>query len=397
MKLVRQKTNYAGVYFIMGTDAATGKTEKVYHIRYRTRRPNGGWTERTEAVGRQFRDNMTPAKASIIRARRMHGDEKPNKVRRAEIEAARRKRKWTVSALWEEYKQANPGLKGIIVYEAIYNAHVAPIFADKRPATITQFDIDRLKHRRMKGKSDKSIANALELLRRIVNFGVKRGLCQGPGFIIQLPRVNNQKTEDLTPEQMAKLLKVIDGHIKNQTPYRVGSCMMKLALYTGMRRSEMFRLKWDDIDWHRKNITLREAKSGRDEVIPLSSYAGNLLKVVQDVKESDSEFVFPGAGGSQRSSIQGQTGKLKVQAELPADFRPLHGNRHVFASMLVSNGVSLDVVSRLLTHKGQTVTHRYAHIRDDTLMAAAELAGRIVEEAATGNNVVKFKEAQTLD
>lgn len=54
----------------------------------------------------------------------------------------------------------------------------------------------------------------------------------------------------------------------------------------------------------------------------------------------------------------------------------------MFASGLVSHGVSLDIISRLLTHKGQTVTHRYAHFRDDVLREAAELAGRLVEEAA---------------
>ncbi len=391
MKIERNKTSYAGVYFIMGTDAATGKPEKVYHVRYRTRKPDGSFIQRTESVGRQRRDNMTPAKASIIRARRMHGDEKPNKVRRAEREAAQKRRTWTISTLWQEYQKANPGLKGYHVYEAIFNTHVQPIFGGKKPKDITQFDIDRLKHRQMKGKSDKSISNALELLRRIVNFGVKRGLCKGPGFIIQLPRVSNQKTEDLSLEEMARLLEVIDGHIKYQTAYRTGSCMMKLALLTGMRRGEMFRLKWDDIDWHRKNITLREAKSGRDEVIPLSSYTADLFKVIQESGTPDSSFVFPGISGGQRSSVQGQTKKIKAEAQLPTDFRALHGLRHVFASVLVSNGVPLDIVSRLLTHKGQTVTHRYAHIRDDALREAAELAGRLVDEAQA-DNVVQLKE-----
>ena len=153
----------------------------------------------------------------------------------------------------------------------------------------------------------------------------------------------------------------------------------------------MFRLKWDDIDWHRGNITLREAKSGRDEIIPLSSYTRNLFKTIRDAEKSGSPFVFPGRGGGQLTTVVRQVNQIKAEANLPPDFRPLHGLRHVFASMLVSNGVSLDVVSRLLTHKGRSVTHRYSHIRDDVLMEAAELAGRLVEQAV-GNKVVYFKE-----
>lgn len=74
-----------------------------------------------------------------------------------------------------------------------------------------------------------------------------------------------------------------------------------------------------------------------------------------------------------------QVNGIKAEAGLPADFRPLHGLRHVFASGLVSAGVEFEIVQRLLTHKGKTVTHRYAHIRDDALRAAAEVAGRLVE------------------
>lgn len=381
-----EKTRYAGVYFRVSDDPATGKPEKVFYIRYRTKKDGGGWTERTEAAGHGHRDAMTAAKASHIRGKRMHGEQLPNKERRAK--AASKKTVWTISALWEEYQRANTDRreKGM---ESLFSKYLDPYFGDKEPKHILVLDIDRLKRRDLKDKSPQTVAHVLGLLRRIINFGMKRGLCPGPGFIIQLPRVSNQKTEDLTPEQMAKLLEVIAAHVKYNSPQRQGAYMMKLALLSGMRRSEMFKLTWDAIDWHRKNITLRDAKSGRDEIIPMSSYAERLLIEIQAAK-SDSPYVFPGRGGGQLVDIKKQVNQIKAEAGLPADFRPLHGLRHVFASMLVSSGVSLDVVSRLLTHKGRSVTHRYSHIRDDVLMEAAELAGRLVEEAQA-EKVVQLK------
>jgi len=386
----RTATKYPGVYYRAKINPATGKPERIFYIYYRLRRDDGTSKQVEEPVGSQHRDNMTAAKAHAIRVRRMHGDEKPNRVRRLEAMAVKNKRTWTVSKLWEEYKTANPGLKSLAPYETLFNLYLAPLFGNKEPKSITAFEIDRLKHRTMNGKSDKTISNTLELLRRLVNFGVKRGLCTGPGFVIQLPRVNNQKTEDLNPDQMAKLLEVIDGHIESQTAYRMGSCMMKVALLTGIRRGKMFKLKWDDIDWHRRNIRLREPKSGSDEIIPLSSHTAKLLTAIKETSYSENPFVFPGKKG-QLTDIKRQVNHVKAEANLPADFRPLHGLRHVFASMLVSHGVSLDVVSRLLTHKGQSVTHRYSHIRDDVLLETAELAGKLVEQAAM-SNVVQLTE-----
>ena len=236
--------------------------------------------------------------------------------------------------------------------------------------------LDRLKLNEMKGKSAKSIANALELLRRIMNFGIKRRLCAGPGFAIKLPRVDNVKTEDLTRAELARLVAVLDGHIQTRSSRASGAAMMKLVLFTGMRRGEMFRLKWSDLDFNRNNILLREPKGGGNVVIPMSSHARLLLESLR----SGGEYLFPGRGGNQRRDIRKQVNAIKAESGLPADFRPLHGLRHVFASGLISSGVEFQLVQRLLTHKGGTVTHRYAHIRDDALRDAAELAAELAEQ-----------------
>ena len=68
---------------------------------------------------------------------------------------------------------------------------------------------------------------------------MKRNLCLGLQFVIELPKVNNVKTEDLTPEQLDTLLRVLDEGKEIHA-----ATMVKLALYTGMRRGELFRLRW---------------------------------------------------------------------------------------------------------------------------------------------------------
>lgn len=51
----------------------------------------------------------------------------------------------------------------------------------------------------------------------------------------------------------------------------------------------------------------------------------------------------------------------------------------------------MDVMSRLLTHKERSITHRYSLIRDDGLMKTAKLAGKLVEEAAGCGKFAEIK------
>ena len=55
-----------------------------------------------------------------------------------------------------------------------------------------------------------------------------------------------------------------------------------------------------------------------------------------------------------------------------ADYR-IHDNRHTHASHLVSSGLSLPIVGRLLGHTNPSTTQRYAHLADDPLREAAEV------------------------
>jgi len=61
-----------------------------------------------------------------------------------------------------------------------------------------------------------------------------------------MPKVHNVKTEDLTPEQLSDLFEAIE-----EEPHLMAGQMMKMPLFTGMRRGEMFKLKWKDIDFER--------------------------------------------------------------------------------------------------------------------------------------------------
>ena len=75
----------------------------------------------------------------------------------------------------------------------------------------------------------------------------------------------------------------------------------------------------------------------------------------------------------------------------------LHGLRHVYASMLASSGqVDMFTLQRLLTHKSPAMTKRYAHLRDEALRSAAELAGNLMDQTITGKYYLEAFSAPSL-
>jgi len=368
----RYKTKYPGVYYVMGTAVATGKPEKIYYIRYRK---DGKPID--EKAGRQYQDDMTPARAAQHRAKRIDGKEPTNKEKREALEAKKKAQegKWTINRLWTEYKFNNPNLKSLSIDENRFANYIKSDLGKKEPKNLVPLDIDRIRIKLSKTKKSGTVKNILELIRRIINFGTKKNLCLGVSFKIEMPRANNQKTEDLSPEQLKVLLEAIENNDHPQA-----GPMMKMALFSGMRRGELFKLEWDDIDFDRGFIYIRDPKGGLDQKIPLNEAARNLLETHPRTKSS---FVFPGRGGKQRTDIHHAVNEIRDDAGLPKDFRALHGLRHVYASMLASSGqVDLYTLQKLLTHKSPMMTQRYAHLRDEALRKASELAGSIIEEAA---------------
>ncbi len=367
----RHKTIYAGVFYREADRIGSKGKEKVYYILFKK---DGKLFE--EKAGRQYADDMTPARAVGIRAERIEGKRLSRKDIRKREKAAKEAEssKWTIDKLWTHYKEnRNPG-KSLKSDEGLYTNYLKEPFSDKEPHEIIPLETDRLRLNLMKTKSPKTVRDVLGLLEQIINYGKRRNLCQGLQFLMQKPKVNNIKTEDLTPKQMSKLLKAID----KDTHAQAGP-MMLMALYTGMRRGEMFKLKWSDIDFERGFIHIRNPKGGVDQQIPLNDAAREMLK--NHIK-TGSEYVFPGRGGNQRTDINKAVNEIKDKADLPKDFRPLHGLRHVYASMLASSGqVDMFVLQRLLTHKTPQMTMRYAHLRDETLKKAANVAGDIIQEA----------------
>lgn len=147
--------------------------------------------------------------------------------------------------------------------------------------------------------------------------------------------------------------------------------MVILSLNTGMRRGEVFSLRWKDIDFKRKIATVRgeEAKSSVTRHIPMNVLALAALKNWQ--KQTKGDVVFPGKKNEQFSHTKRSWQSLLKLAKI--DHFRWHDMRHHFASKLVMAGVDLNTVRELLGHSDLKMTLRYAHLGPEHKAAAVSL------------------------
>lgn len=149
---------------------------------------------------------------------------------------------------------------------------------------------------------------------------------------------------------------------------------IRLGLYTGMRRGEMFGLEWRRVDLERGLLYLDPGhqKNRRRGSVPLNATArAALISRRRWVAEHcpGSPWVFAKANGDPIKDVKHGFASACKAAGI-ADFT-VHDMRHTFASWLVMEGVSLYEVRDLLRHRSITQTERYAHLAPDMAAAAA--------------------------
>lgn len=138
-----------------------------------------------------------------------------------------------------------------------------------------------------------------------------------------------------------------------------------LALSTGMRKGEILRLRWRDMNFDSKRIVIQETKNGERRAVPL---VGIALQLIKKLKINDSgsfeDFIFHSPESPTKCcSIRTAWDKAIKRADVK-DFR-FHDLRHSTASYLAMNGASLLEIADILGHKTLQMVKRYAHLSDD--------------------------------
>lgn len=180
----------------------------------------------------------------------------------------------------------------------------------------------------------------------------------------------------LNREELNRFWKALECY-----PNHYASLVLKLLLLTGARKSEILQATWDQFDLERGVWTkpAHLTKQKKREHLPLSE---QVLKILYSLKKSNKNntlYIFPDKTGEKPiRDIKDFWEKIIKEAEL--ENVRIHDLRHTHASYLVSRGLSLSIVGKLLGHTQASTTQRYAHLADEPLRQAAELFGNTVEQ-----------------
>lgn len=228
---------------------------------------------------------------------------------------------------------------------------------------------------RVKSKRTGSTVNRyLASLSSCLNYGVKtlQWIERNPCEKIEKPKESKGRVRFLSDDERVALLKACESH---KDLYLA----VVLALTTGARQSEVMTLRYSQIDFNRKVITLHDTKNGDKRALPLVGSAFMLLQERAKIRSLTDDRLFPPTRLAKKSDCLDlrQPWEKALKAAGIMDFH-WHDLRHTAASYLAMAGVSLVEISKILGHRTMQMVSRYSHLSEGHIVATGEkLAARL--------------------
>ena len=254
----------------------------------------------------------------------------------------------------------------------LLNKRILPAWGGKLLADITTSDVQRMHDGVVtEGRTPATANRHLCTIKRMLSLALLWGeIGKDPARPVRLHRENGQRSRYLTDAEIVGLVAALDAD-----PDWVGVSVIRLLLLTGARAGEALGARWEHIDLERAIWTLPNPKGGRVAHKPLGTAAVALLR--SQTRVLGNPFVLPGdRPGDHRYSLGWTWARVCKRAGIEGC--RVHDLRHTFASLLVSRGVSLFTVQRLLNHSTPSMTQRYSHLAPDHLLDASNLAAQAV-------------------
>ncbi len=344
---------------------ATGR--KTYFVQYRN---EGGDTRRKKiGVHGSITAEQAREEAKKLLGNVAKGEDPSKEAKQARLRPTFAK---LASDYMEIYAKANKSPQSFKEDKRMLDQVILKRFEHRKVDEITTRDIQLLHHEL---KATPYVANRVRsLLSKMFNIAIQWEWAVINPVLGVVKYQEQKRTRWLSNEEMQSLCAVLDCYHNKSVANAI-----RLLLLTGSRRNEVLRATWDQFDLA-KGVWTKPAhttKQKRMEHLPLSSQVVALLK---EMKETGLlPYLFPGKiPGTPLQDIKKAWTTISKQAGFSGV--RLHDLRHTHASHLVSSGLSLSIVGKMLGHTQASTTQRYAHLADEPLREAAEFFGNKLEK-----------------
>ena len=248
-------------------------------------------------------------------------------------------------------------------------------FKGKNIYGLNLWEIEKYKSERKKqGRKPETINKELGVIRRMFNLALEGSLNvktgKNPVQGLKLVKVPKLKARVLKDLEFQKLYEAASNHFKP---------ILLCAYMTGMRRSEIARLKWKDVDFDDSYIYVVETKNGESRTIPIGE---PLLMLLQKTKkDTTSEFVFITPNGNPYTSLTSwKSAWSTALKDSGIEKCRFHDLRHTFISnLIVGEKEDFATVMALSGHKDISMLKRYSHTQDEAKRAAIQKLGKHVK------------------
>ncbi len=269
--------------------------------------------------------------------------------------------------------------------------HIIPLLGTRRVKDLTRAELTKvmrdimagrtrlvMKTKKLRGKSivkggPGTATRTIGLLGGILTYAIELGVIENnPAHGIKKPRYN-VRDRRLT-ESEYRILGGMLAEIAESDKYRITAEIIRAIALTGCRRSEIIGLKWQEVDFEGSCLRLADSKEGRS-IRPIGLPALELLEKRR--VDAVGTFVFPGYGDDNPfGGLPNHWAQLFEGSPL-AGVTP-HVLRHSFASLSNDLGFTEVTIAALIGHAKGSITSRYIHTLDATLILAADsIAGYI--------------------
>jgi integrase len=277
----------------------------------------------------------------------------------ADKRGAKERNKITLEKVFNDYVETRKDLKPKTLYD--YDRIMKLSFADWHKKAVLDISSAMVtkKHKTIGKNHGNAYANlSMRVLRAIFNFAMAQYgdlLVKNPVKILSDTRGWFRIEKRRTVIKPHELEAVFDGLDSLEERSKASKAELVrdyilLLLFTGLRRQEGAQLKWEDIDFKSKILTIKETKNREPHTLPLSDFLLNLIKHRSKNKAPDNPYVFPGNGVKIQYLIEPKKQLQKV-IEVSGVHFTLHDLRRTFISIAESLDIPYYALKKLANHK----------------------------------------------
>ncbi|MCJ2139985.1 site-specific integrase [Methylobacterium sp. E-066] len=195
--------------------------------------------------------------------------------------------------------------------------------------------------------------HALEVARHTWGYPIS----ENPFTLVKKPKVFNARSRRLEPGEWEKLRAAC---LRSRNPHVLA--MVEFGIETAMRRGEVLKVRWADLDEAKRTLHIPQTKNGHARTIPLTSRALSILLARRPNSPSNNELVFP----TTEDAVKMAWRRIMGRTDLP-NFR-YHDLRHEAVTRFFELGLSIPEVALISGHRDTRMLMRYTHLKAESMV-----------------------------